>query len=73
LQFLSKLGQPMAAAMRLDQMPAKARLNLRDPEPDGGLVHPQRFGGWLHAAGAGESKKISKTISGEPHLATLPA
>jgi hypothetical protein len=46
--------------MRLDQTPAKARLKLRDPALYGGLVHPQRFGGCLHAAGAGETKKISK-------------
>jgi hypothetical protein len=59
LQFLSEFGQPVAAAMRLDQTPAKALLKLRDPALDGGLVHPQRFGGCLHAAGAGESKKFS--------------
>jgi hypothetical protein len=45
--------------MRLDQTPAKALLKLRDPALYGGLVHPQRFGGCLHAAGAGESKKLS--------------
>jgi len=59
LQFLSEFGQPVAAAMRLDQTPAKALLKLRDPALYGGLVHPQRFGGCLHAAGAGESKKLS--------------
>jgi hypothetical protein len=59
--------------MRLDQTPTKALLKLRDPVLHRGLVHPQRFGGCLHATGAGESKKISKIIPGEPHLATLPA
>ena len=44
--------------MRLDQTPAKALLKLRDPALYGGLMHPQRFGGCLHAAGAGESKKF---------------
>ena len=40
-------------------MPTKALLKPRDPALYGGLVHPQRFGGCLHAAGAGESKKLS--------------
>jgi len=46
--------------MRPDQTPAKPLLKLRDPALFGGLVHPQRFGGCLHAAGAGESKKLSR-------------
>jgi hypothetical protein len=58
LQFLAKVGQPVAAAMRLDQTPAKVLLKLRDPALYGGLV-PLSFGGCLHAAGAGESKKLS--------------
>jgi hypothetical protein len=45
LQLLTKFGQPVAAAMRLDQTLAKALLKLRDPALYGGLVHPQRFGG----------------------------
>ena len=45
--------------MRLDQTPAKALLKLRDPALYGRSVHPRRFGGCLHAAGAGESKKLS--------------
>jgi hypothetical protein len=44
LQLLTKFGQAVAAAMRLDQTPAKALLKLRDPALYGGLVHPQRFG-----------------------------
>ena len=46
----------MVAAMRLGQTRAKALPQRRDPAL---LVHPQRFGGCPHAAGAGESRKLS--------------
>jgi hypothetical protein len=59
LQFLGKFGRPIAAAMRLDQTPAKALLKLRDPALDGGLVQLSALAACLHAAGAGESKKLS--------------
>jgi hypothetical protein len=72
LQFLAEFGQPIAA-MRLDQTPGKVLLKLSGPALYGGLVQPQRFGGCRHAAGAGESKRVSKFIPGKPHLATLPA
>jgi len=44
--------------MRPDQTPAKALPAIRRCMVD--LVHPQRSGGCLHAAGAGESKKLSR-------------
>ena len=58
MQFLTELGQPVAAPMRIDQTPPKARRKLRDPTLHGGLAHPQRFGGCLHA-GPGESQTLS--------------